>query len=225
MRVAALMTRRFLVPRLASVEEGLRVLRPSHVHISGPGISVGRHVHLHAERDASIHLSTWALDGNSPRIEVGDYTIINPGVRVIAAERITLGAGCMLATGAYISDADWHGLYHRAFPPGTTAPVTLGDNVWVADGARILKGVKVGDNAIVAAAAVVAENVPANTVVAGNPARVVKELDPQAPATTRRDLFEDLDYLVFEREYLRRTLRDNTLAGYLRARLIPRRGD
>jgi acetyltransferase-like isoleucine patch superfamily enzyme len=55
-------------------------------------------------------------------------------------------------------------------------PVVLGDDVWVGAGAVILKGVTVGDGAVVAARAVVTRDVPADTVVAGNPARVVKRL-------------------------------------------------
>ena len=55
----------------------------------------------------------------------------------------------------------------------------------------MLKGVTIGDNSVVAARAVVTRDVPANVVVAGNPARVVRELDPDEGFTTRMDLFKD----------------------------------
>ncbi|MNN74185.1 putative acetyltransferase [compost metagenome] len=56
------------------------------------------------------------------------------------------------------------------------APITIGDNVWIGFQAAILKGVTVGEGAIIAAKAVVTKDVPAWSVVAGNPARVVKEI-------------------------------------------------
>ena len=55
-----------------------------------------------------------------------------------------------------------------------TAPVKIGDNVWIGMGAVILKGVTIGDNSVVAAGAIVTKSIPANTIVAGNPAEVVK---------------------------------------------------
>jgi acetyltransferase-like isoleucine patch superfamily enzyme len=62
-----------------------------------------------------------------------------------------------------------------------TGPVTIKDGAWINFGAIVLKGVTIGEGAVVAAGAVVTKDVPANTVVAGNPARVVKALSPGAP--------------------------------------------
>ena len=56
------------------------------------------------------------------------------------------------------------------------APVTIGDNVWVAANATILPGVKIGEGAVIAAGAVVTEDIPANVMAAGIPARVIKQL-------------------------------------------------
>ncbi len=58
-----------------------------------------------------------------------------------------------------------------------TAAVVLGDNVWVGAGATILKGVQIGNDAVIGTGAVVTSDVPAGAVVAGNPARIVKQLD------------------------------------------------
>jgi acetyltransferase-like isoleucine patch superfamily enzyme len=56
-------------------------------------------------------------------------------------------------------------------------PVTIADNVWIGMNATILKGVTIGENSVVAAGAVVTKSVPANVVVAGNPAVVIKKFD------------------------------------------------
>jgi tetrahydrodipicolinate N-succinyltransferase len=97
----------------------------------------------------------------------------------------------MLANGAYITDSDWHGLYDRIDRADEATPVYLGANVWVGDHATVLKGVTIGDNSIVAAGAVVTSDVPANVVVAGNPAKVIKALDPDVERYTRADLYAD----------------------------------
>jgi len=58
-----------------------------------------------------------------------------------------------------------------------TAPVKIGDNVWIGMNAVILKGVTIGENSVVAAGAVVTKSIPANTIVAGNPAVTVKKFE------------------------------------------------
>jgi acetyltransferase-like isoleucine patch superfamily enzyme len=69
--------------------------------------------------------------------------------------------------------------YYKERPPRPairTAPVKIGDNVWIGMNAVILKGVNIGDNAVIAAGSVVSKSVAANTIVAGNPAILVKQL-------------------------------------------------
>lgn len=127
----------------------------------------------------------------------------------------------MLAMDCYLSDADWHDLNHQIYAPGTTAPIILGDNVWIGDGALVTKGVSIGDNSIVGAKAVVTKDVPANSVVAGNPARVVKQLSDEH-ITTRRHLFNMAQsYDEFEADYYRKLLKGNRFADWLRALIWP----
>ena len=127
------------------------------------------------------------------RITLGNACLMSPGSRISASDEIVLGDGCMLANGAYITDSDWHGLYNRVDRTDEATPVILGDNVWVGDHATVLKGVSIGENSVVAARSVVTKDVPANVVVAGNPARVVKTLDVSASRYTRADLYADPD--------------------------------
>ena len=84
----------------------------------------------------------------------------------------------MLGNFCYLSDSDWHDIHDRTCMPGGSAPIVLERGAWIGDSAIVLKGVRVGENSIVGAGAVVTKDVPPNVIVAGNPARVVKHLDP-----------------------------------------------
>lgn len=117
-----------------------------------------------------------------PELRVGDGTFIGHACGFNIGRSIRIGANCLLASGVHIQDQDGHPLdarRRRAGEPTAMSeirPVEIGDDVWIASGAMILKGVRIGDRAIVGARAVVTRDVPPDTVVAGNPARVVKQL-------------------------------------------------
>ena len=122
----------------------------------------------------------------------------------------------MFANSAYISDADWHGIYDRAIPVGKTKPIILEENVWIGDRAVVGKGVTIGKNSIVAAGAVVVKDVPENVVVGGNPAKIIKELDSTIQGTTRIKLFQDPDGLKDLYDQIDKyTLKNNTTFNYL----------
>jgi acetyltransferase-like isoleucine patch superfamily enzyme len=90
---------------------------------------------------------------------------------------------------ARLMDTDFHALevydQPRYNTGGVSKPINIARNVWVGAGAMVLKGVVIGENSVVAAGAVVAQNVPPNTVVFGNPARVIWRL--RGPAAPRAD--------------------------------------
>jgi acetyltransferase-like isoleucine patch superfamily enzyme len=219
-------TRTFVAPQLDALGEGFRFMKPWNLRIQGPGIRVGRHVHVVTSRDRCVALSSWVHADGAGRIDVGDHALLCPGVRIDSATSVQVGDGCMLAAGVYVTDADWHGLYDRTQVIGATAPVVLGTDTWIGDGAIVCKGVHVGDRSVVGAGAVVTRDVPADTVVAGNPARPVKTLDPAQPVRGRAAMFADPDTARRWYDDLDRyLLHGNSLAGWLRTRLAPRRGD
>ena len=132
----------------------------------------------------------------------------------------------MFAAGAYITDADWHDIYDRTEVVGQTRPVILKKNVWIGDGATICKGVTIGENSVIGAGSVVATDIPSNVVAAGNPARVVKELDQSRPSITRASIFKDSARLQEDLDRIDAyVLGSNTLLGWLRVKLFPRQGD
>jgi acetyltransferase-like isoleucine patch superfamily enzyme len=219
-------TEHFLRPQLDSLGPGHRFMKPWNLRIHGGRIQVGSHVHMVTAGDRRLCLSVWEHKEHHGEIRIGDYALLCPGVRIDSAAGVTVGPSSMIAAGAYLTDADWHGLYDRTALIGTARPIVLGENAWIGDGATITKGVTIGTNAIVAAGAVVSRDVPDDVVVAGNPARVVKELDTSIARVTRRELFANPEGLARYNEELDRwLLKENSVAGWLRAAIAPRPGD
>lgn len=95
---------------------------------------------------------------------------------MMSAGGITIDDGAMIAANVQIISNN-HDLYERQVI--TCKPVNIGKNVWIGAGATILPGVTIGDNAVVGAASVVTKDVEANTIVAGNPAKLIKVIPPK----------------------------------------------
>jgi acetyltransferase-like isoleucine patch superfamily enzyme len=99
------------------------------------------------------------------------------GSSIVAATAVRIGAGSGLGANSHIFDTDFHAIGRDWQGEVKSKPVVLGRNVWVAASCHILKGVTVGDNAVIGAASVVTRDVEAFTVVAGNPARLIRRLE------------------------------------------------
>ena len=184
-------TEYFLRPECEYLGPYHTVMKPWYVHISGPNIRIGQCFTAIGEPMHRVEIGVWGRQVGEGRIEIGDCVLISPGSRLSASDEIVLGNGVMLANGVYITDSDWHTIYNRTVRDECVTPVHIGDNVWLGDHAIVLKGVTIGENSVVAARAVVSRDVPANVVVAGNPAKVVKKLDPERGFKTRMDYFAD----------------------------------
>ena len=216
----------FLRPQFEYLGNHGTYMNPWYVHVAGPNVSLGHCATVIGAPDARVRITVWGRGHDQGRISIGDYALITPGVRITASDLIEIGHSCMIASGAYITDSDWHSLYDRIERNAEPAPIRIGDNVWIGDRATVLKGVTIGDNSVVGAGAVVAKDVPANVVVAGNPARVVKELDPEGPFRTRADFYADPEFLDLEMSrYDRELLAGNTLFNWLRTIVAPSRRD
>jgi acetyltransferase-like isoleucine patch superfamily enzyme len=225
LRAERLYARRFLVPHFDAIGPGWFFVRPWHVQVFGPCVTAGAYLNVLAAADLKVRIAVWPGAPGQGAIRIGDHCLISPGVRIGCSCGVTIGNDCMLANGAYITDSDWHGLYDRV-GPGKSAPVMIGDNVWIGDRAVVCKGVSIGDNSVIGAGAVVVDDVPANVVAAGNPARVVKALDPRERFVTRADWFRDAAELFRRMErFDREMLRANTWRHWLRYLLSPSRRD
>jgi acetyltransferase-like isoleucine patch superfamily enzyme len=99
---------------------------------------------------------------------------VNQGVTIYARERVEIGDNALLGDFVCIYDTNFHEVEEGAGV--LTSPVTIGRNVWLARGAVVLPGVTIGDNCVIGANAVVSSSIPSNSLVAGNPARVLRTL-------------------------------------------------
>jgi len=116
-------------------------------------------------------------------IRFGDRVMLG-STRLGCQKSIEVGDGAGLAE-CQVMDSDFHSVAVSDTPhynsSGVPRPVSIGRNVWVGTQAIVLKGVKIGENSVVSAGAVVARNVPANVVVFGNPARIIWRMSPKQP--------------------------------------------
>jgi acetyltransferase-like isoleucine patch superfamily enzyme len=128
--------------------------------------------------------------GRVPELVIGNHTFIGHVVSFSVSDSIRIGNHCLIASGVQFSDYDGHPVdaarrrAGEATPLENIRPIVIGNDVWIGSNVIILKGVEVGDRAVIGAGAVVTRDVPPDVVVAGNPARVVKQLTPRDAADT-----------------------------------------
>lgn len=123
-------------------------------------------------------------------VEMYDWSKIGENSVIEASNKVVIGKDTAIAVNVTIIDNNTHPInpedrrymmhtphnsFERKSQNAASAPIIIGENVWIGSNARICKGVTIGDNAIIAACSVVTKNVPANAVAAGNPAKIVKE--------------------------------------------------
>jgi len=155
--------------QLASCGENFRARNPRELFLGeGAEIHVGNNVLL--ERYVRISM------GNHARIYIGDNTYIADFSNLLAVQEINIGKNCAISWHVLFMDTSSHPVGLKGEVPTTKiAPIHVRDHVWIGCRAVILKGVTIGEGAIVANNAVVTKNVPPYTLVGGNPARVIKE--------------------------------------------------
>jgi acetyltransferase-like isoleucine patch superfamily enzyme len=162
-----------------------RFLTPAgrRIETDGP-VFFGKRVELQIGRGARVRFGrfAWIGDGTKIRchegvVEIGTKTVLGQECTISAYQRIRIGEQCVIADRVMLIDFDHRtaeverpirlqGIYKR--------DVVVGSNVWIGYGASLLRGVRVGDNSVVGTYAVVNRDVPANAVVGGVPARVVR---------------------------------------------------
>lgn len=123
------------------------------------------------------------------RISFGDNCHLGDNVHIAASESVTIGSNCLFASKVFISDCA-HGRYSgcEQSSPYTdpsmralaSAPVSIGNNVWLGENVCVLAGVTIGDGCVIGANAVVTHDVDAGCICAGVPAKVIKRFDKES---------------------------------------------
>lgn len=160
----------WLVKReLASCGVNLRARNAGQIFQGkGAEIHIGNNVLL--ERKVRISL------GDNARVYIGDNSYLGDYCNILAVEEVRIGKNCAISWHVLFMDTSSHPIGFKGEIPKTKiSPVIVEDNVWIGCRAVILKGVRIGEGAIVANNAVVTKDVPPRTLVAGNPAVVIKE--------------------------------------------------
>lgn len=129
-------------------------------------LSIADNARLHINGNVSLLRDSIIYIHPNALLTIGNNTYFN-GCIVDCSNEINIGSDCALADGVRIMDNSWH--------LSNSGGVKIGNKVWIATNALILPGITIGDGAIVAAGAVVTKDVPARCMVAGVPAKVIKE--------------------------------------------------
>lgn len=150
----------------------------------GAGFLARNHRMVSKDRDSEIHMGSgvildrdvklWLSQG--ARLYIGDNSYLANGSMVLSQREVRIGRGCSISWHVLIMDSSSYAVgYLDEEPHIRVVPVIIGDHVWIGCRAVILKGVSVGDGAVIANNAVVTRDVPAGVMVAGNPAQAVRE--------------------------------------------------
>jgi len=135
-------------------------------------IRLDKNATLKTEGSFSIYYDCDIIVFENGTLELGSG-FFNSNVKVRCKNRITIGKHVAIAHDVTIMDSDAHNIGYDGYQ--MTKPITIRDNVWIGSRALIMKGVNIGDGAIIAAGSVVTKDVPENSMVAGVPAKVIKE--------------------------------------------------
>ncbi len=193
---------RFIAPQFDSLGSIPEIAHPRSLVIFGRNIHLGKYAQIICASDNCVRFTSWPSKQSDAEIVLGDYCLVAPGVRISAAQSIRIGDNCMLAANVIISDSDWHGIYNRIRPFRCTRPVIIENNVWLGERVIVTKGVTIGENSVIGAGAIVTKNIPANCVAAGNPARVIKTINPNRRMLKRELLFSDAEHYFYNQDQL-----------------------
>lgn len=148
-------------------------------------ITIGKNVTLISEHTANTaginHPVILSAEGPNSKILIGDGVGMS-GTSIVTCSSIEIGNNTYIGANVNIYGTDFHcieanqRLKQKSTADAPTAPIKIGNNCWIASNVTILKGVTIGDNAVIGAMSLVNKDVPANTVYAGVPAKFIKSI-------------------------------------------------
>jgi maltose O-acetyltransferase len=165
----------FQLRYFGKVKFGKNVFVNHRFSFSGKGrLVIGDGCNLWAHQEYN-QFQTFAQDAV---IRIGEGCRLN-GTTIQSKKSVTIGKNCLIGS-AMLIDTDFHSIDYRHRNDAefvNSKPIVVGDDVWIAGQAAVLKGVTIGDKSVVGFRAVVTKDVPEKVVVAGNPAVVVKNVE------------------------------------------------
>jgi acetyltransferase-like isoleucine patch superfamily enzyme len=117
-------------------------------------------------------------DVQAARLTIGRNASFQDGLGINCGAEIEIGSDCLVSWDVHIMDTDFHQIVHLGGQrPNKCRPIKIGDRVWIGARATILKGAQIGSDSVVAAGSVVTKSFPPRSLIAGNPARFMKQID------------------------------------------------
>jgi len=163
----------------------LRLLGARGIHskcLVGAGTRIDHPWRVRLGARCVLQEDVWLAVGSpTAELEIGEFGFLGRGVEIEVSSSVRIGRGALIAPDVYMTDHN-HDTRLAATPmferPCVPAPIEIGDDVWIGTKAVILPGVRIGAGAVVAAGAVVNKDVPANAIVGGVPARLLRMREP-----------------------------------------------
>lgn len=171
----------------ASYGRGLRAINsvPNiRVGRNGGKLIIGEGVMFNSYCNTSWYSKTEISVADNAVVSIGNHTGLN-GVLLYCRERITIGDYVNIGGGTRVYDTNFHPIDWKLRrdktmnTQGTTAPVVIEDDVFIGTNCIIGKGIHIGARSVIAAGSVVVKDVPADSIVGGNPAKIIKQIPPQ----------------------------------------------
>jgi acetyltransferase-like isoleucine patch superfamily enzyme len=148
--------------------------------LEGNVLEALREGRLEIGAQALFEPGVWITAPGAARVRIGAGTFLNKGVMVAALELVEIGDHCMLANGCFVSDAS-----HRYDDPDkpitwqgfeSKGPTRIGENCWLGANVAVTSGVSIGERCVIGANRGVTQDIPAFSIAAGSPAKVLRQI-------------------------------------------------
>jgi acetyltransferase-like isoleucine patch superfamily enzyme len=168
----AVLRARWYLRHATRLGKNVRVWGRPFIHHNGGQMLIGDRVRL-VSHVAALELGV----SSGGTLDIGESTYINYGSSIAASKLVRIGPRCNIGSHVMIIDNDFHRLEpERRNERPESAPIVLGENVWLGSRVIVLPGVTIGADSVVGAGSVVTKDVPPRTLAAGVPARVIRQL-------------------------------------------------
>ena len=134
-------------------------------------ITIGPRVTLHPNVIFDFEA---APPGTTPEVTIGERTAIGDRTEIHCGHKVTIGSQVAISWDVIFLESDYHSI---GGGEGVPRPIIIEDGVWIGTRCIILKGVTIGKNSVIGAGSVVTKSIPANSIAAGNPARVIRTIE------------------------------------------------